>query len=89
MALSLACGYLGMKEKLTPTPQSTGDMTTEPYSLPHTLEDALLLLENSNELREILGDRFVSAYVAIKRKEYKTFFQVISSWEREFLLLNV
>ena len=71
------------------TDESTGDMTTEPYSLPHTLEDALLLLENSDELREILGDRFVSAYVAIKRKEYKTFFQVISSWEREFLLLNV
>ncbi|MGR5489100.1 hypothetical protein [Vibrio alfacsensis] len=48
-----------------------------------------MLLENSDELREILGDRFVSAYVAIKRKEYRTYFQVISSWEREFLLLNV
>jgi glutamine synthetase len=78
-----------MKEKLTPTEKSTGDMTTEPYSLPHNLEDALVLLENSDELREILGDRFVSAYVAIKRKEYRTYFQVISSWEREFLLLNV
>ncbi|ANO35061.1 glutamine synthetase family protein [Vibrio breoganii] len=89
MALTLACGYLGMKEKLTPTEKSTGDMTTEPYSLPHNLEDALGLLENCDELREILGDRFVSAYVAIKRKEYRTYFQVISSWEREFLLLNV
>jgi len=27
--------------------------------------------------------------VCIKRKEYETFFRVISSWEREFLLLNV
>ncbi len=26
---------------------------------------------------------------AVKRKEYETFFRVISSWEREFLLLNV
>jgi glutamine synthetase len=25
----------------------------------------------------------------VKRKEYETFFRVISSWEREFLLLNV
>ena len=29
------------------------------------------------------------AYDAVKRKEYETFFRVISSWEREFLLLNV
>jgi glutamine synthetase len=25
----------------------------------------------------------------VKRKEYETYFRVISSWEREFLLLNV
>ena len=37
----------------------------------------------------ILGERFCKAYICIKRKEYETFFRVISSWEREFLLLNV
>ncbi|RQW64188.1 glutamine synthetase family protein [Vibrio viridaestus] len=89
MAVSLACGYLGMKKKITPTSISTDDTSQNPYTLPHTLEEALLLLENCDELKEILGERFIAAYIAIKRKEYQTFFQVISSWEREFLLLNV
>ncbi|MFM2480640.1 glutamine synthetase family protein [Celerinatantimonas sp. YJH-8] len=89
MAVSLACGYLGMKKGLKPTAMTTGDATQDPYSLPRTVEESLKLLEQSDDMREILGDRFVSAYVALKRKEYQTFFQVISSWEREFLLLNV
>ena len=37
----------------------------------------------------MLGKRFVTAYISVKQKEYETFFRVISSWEREFLLLNV
>ena len=35
------------------------------------------------------GERFIRAFVAVKRKEYETYFGVISRWEREFLLLNV
>lgn len=89
MAVSLACGYLGMVNKLKPTESATEDTSEDPYTLPHTLEEALKLLENCEDLKEILGERFISAYVAIKRREYHTFFQVISSWEREFLLLNV
>lgn len=89
MAVSLACGYLGLKNKIQPTSISVDDTSQHPYTLPHTLEEALMVLENCDELKEILGERFVAAYIAIKRKEYQTFFQVISSWEREFLLLNV
>ena len=40
-------------------------------------------------LHDMMGARFVRAYISVKRKEYETFFRVISSWEREFLLLNV
>ncbi|MHA2940429.1 glutamine synthetase family protein [Vibrio sp. RC27] len=89
MAVSLACGYLGMTNKLQPTAKTDKDHSEDPNTLPHTLEDALLLLEQNDELKDILGQRFVSAYISTKRQEYKTFFQVISSWEREFLLLNV
>ena len=42
----------------------------------------------SDETR-VFGDRFVLAYTAVKEAEYETFAQVISSWEREHLLLNV
>jgi len=31
----------------------------------------------------------VDAYVGVKKSEFETFNKVISSWEREHLLLNV
>jgi len=89
IAATLACGYLGMKHKLQPTEPVTGDAHALGSNLPKTLEHAMSLLQEPSDLTEILGDKFVKAYVAIKLKEYETFFQVISSWEREYLLLNV
>jgi len=38
---------------------------------------------------EILGAKFVRAFLALKETEYQAFFRVISSWERKHLLLNV
>jgi len=46
-------------------------------------------VDRCERLREIFGDRFVKAYVAVKEKENDNFMQVISSWEREYLLLSV
>jgi glutamine synthetase len=57
--------------------------------LPMTLGDAIDLLDEDQDLREVLGHEFVDLYVAVKRHEYKEFQQVISPWEREHLLLNV
>ena len=89
MAVSLACGYLGMTEGLEPTPPLTGSAYVLPYGLPRSLEESLRLLTQCEPLVEILGQRFVTAYNAVKECEYAAFLQVISSWEREFLLLNV
>ncbi len=89
IAASLACGYLGMKEMLHPSEPLTGSAYNMPYGLPRDLQSALQLLANSEALREVLGARFVKAYAAVKEQEYETFFQVISSWEREHLLLKV
>jgi glutamine synthetase len=36
-----------------------------------------------------LGEKFVTAYQDVKFEEMQNFRKVISSWEREFLLLNV
>jgi glutamine synthetase len=40
-------------------------------------------------LREVLGAAFVDAFLAVKEVEYATCNRVISSWEREHLLLLV
>jgi glutamine synthetase len=89
IALSLACGYLGMIEDLTPSVPLATSAYEHPYGLPRTLEESLRLLDDCSVLKELLGERFVRAYSAVKRWEYETFFRVISSWEREYLLLNV
>ncbi len=89
LAANLASGYLGMMEKREPDPAFEGNAYKLPFGLPRTLADSLALLESSTGLKEILGERFVQAYVAVKRHEHDTFFRVISSWEREHLLLNV
>ena len=89
MAATLACGLLGTHEKLRPTPPITGNAKELGYELPRSLGEALDGLEACEPLQALLGKRFCRAYISVKRKEYETFFRVISSWEREFLLLNV
>ena len=89
IAASLACGYLGMVEQLSPTEAMTGSAYDRPFTLPTTLGDSLNMLRGCRQLVDLLGERFVAAYVAVKENEYETFLRVISSWEREHLLLNV
>ncbi|MDX1512934.1 MAG: glutamine synthetase family protein [Gammaproteobacteria bacterium] len=89
IAASLACGYLGMVEGLKPSKPVEASAYELPYSLPRTLDESLRLLAASEPLVGMLGDRFVRAYSAVKEAEFTSFIRVISSWEREYLLLNV
>jgi glutamine synthetase len=89
LAATLACGYLGIQEKLEPTEPLAGSAHAKGYDLPRSLEEAIVLLRRSKPLRGLLGERFVKAYTSVKEKEHQTYLRVISSWEREFLLLNV
>jgi len=89
IAVSLACGYQGMQERLDPGEPLTGSAYEMDFDLPRTIAEALDLLNKSQPLRELLGARFIAAYTAIKDIENKAFMSVISSWEREYLLWNV
>jgi len=88
-AATLACGYLGMAEGLKPEAPHLESVYHLPRNLPQHLGDAVETLAGCEAIREALGDRFVRAFVGVKNKEYSTYQQVISSWEREHLLLNV
>ncbi|MCC7258201.1 MAG: glutamine synthetase [Gammaproteobacteria bacterium] len=89
IAAALACGYLGIRDGLEPSPPETGNAYRLPFALPRTLNESLELLEGNERMRSLIGERFVQVYAAIKREEQERFFEVISPWEREFLLLNV
>ena len=89
IAASLACGYLGMMQGVMVDDPVTGAANEDEIALPRGLLEAVALFEECEELVEIFGSRFVDTYRAIKQAEFETFMQVISPWEREYLLLNV
>jgi glutamine synthetase len=89
IAASLACGYLGLIEGLTPTDPVEGSAHGLDYDLPRGLLEAVSAFEDCAELEAVFGKTFTSTYAALKRGEYETFMRVISPWEREYLLLNV
>ena len=89
MAATLAAGYLGMTQHLKPSEPLSSDGYALPYQLPRNLEEGLTLMGSCEPLKDILGEKFVRAYLALKETEYEAFFRVISSWERRHLLLHV
>ena len=89
IASTLACGLLGMQEKIEPTQQIKGSAYKKGQTLPHQLSDAIKKLKACKPLASVLDERFVKCYISIKEAEFKAYNAVISSWERENLLLNV
>jgi glutamine synthetase len=89
LAVTLACGYLGMVEALEPTPITEGSAYDLKFELPQGLPEAQRLQRFEDRIREVLGERFIDVYTAIKELEHQEFMTVISPWEREHLLLHV
>ena len=88
IAVTLACGYLGMMEQCEPAPQTTGSAHALDFELPQGSPKRCACCAPTT-LRQVLGDRFVDVYAAIKDQEHLEFMTVISPWEREHLLLHV
>lgn len=90
LAASLLCGYMGMVRGIEPSAPVKGrGYERRNLRLPVTIESALERMEACKDAEEYLGEKFVRGYVAVKRAEHENFKRVISSWEREFLLLSV
>ena len=89
LAATLACGYLGIKQRIEATPECKGDAYLGDFQLPRSLGEAVDLLRANKELAAVLGESFVTVYTEIKETEHAEFMKVISPWEREHLLLHV
>ena len=88
MAATLAALWLGLQEQRRPTRQRK-DSGEDLATLPRNLDIALDELERAKPLHEALGEDFVKLFIEVKRGEAEAFLEVISPWEREYLLLNV
>ncbi len=89
MAATLASGLLGMQRKLEPSKPHQGTANEDEVEVARTLEEGLRSLGSSPEIREVFDPLFIKAFAAVKRDEFEEFNRVISSWEREHLLLQV
>jgi glutamine synthetase len=89
LAASLGCGLLGIMQGLDPTAPTEDTANEGDIELPRGLLEAVSLLESDPALADVLSSEFIGLYAGVKRGEFETFMQVISPWEREFLLLNV
>ncbi|MGE3928646.1 MAG: glutamine synthetase family protein [Hyphomonadaceae bacterium] len=89
MAAALVCGYIGIRDKIEPSDMVQGSAYKWARTLPRTLTEALDRFRDCKPVRELLGEHFCLAFQRIKAHELAAFEQVISSWERDHLLLKV
>jgi len=72
LAASLACGLIGLINKLPAEDPVLTTANEDEIDLPRGLLEAVDMFENDPELRNMLGDAFVSTYAAIKKAEFET-----------------
>lgn len=89
IAATLACGYLGMVEGLKPTAEAEGSAYGGDFDLHRHIFSAIDAMRNSDAMRSMLGDEFVTLYTALKDAEYREFQEIITPYERETLMFNV
>tara|TARA_B100001123_G_scaffold446480_1_gene601077 strand:- start:211 stop:1575 length:1365 start_codon:yes stop_codon:yes gene_type:complete len=90
IAANLAAGYLGIKNKIKPSSETKKSVFGDQKSfLPKNMEQAISLFEKNDQINDVFNQKFVRTIAAIRRVENQAYLKVISSWEREFLLLNV
>ena len=88
IAATLACIWLGLEEEKMPKKPKLKSLEGV-ATLPRNLDIALDMLEKSDAMHKTLGERFVKLFAEVKRTEAEAFLDVISPWERQYLLLNV
>lgn len=88
-AVSLACGLLGLQEKIDATKMISGNAYNLKQDLPFHIIESVSSLSSNQGLISLLSTEFVNCYCTLKKEEFNKYHQVISSWERENLLLNV
>ena len=89
IAASLVCGYIGMVERMIPPKSIEGNAYNRARTLPRSLEAALDRFSHCRPVKALLGEDFFDIFYAIKECELFHYQSVISSWEREHLLLRV
>ena len=88
IAGSLACGLLGIRNKLAPTKPAGIAVEESELELYKSLSEALDAFEDAADIRALLGENFCQVYGDVKREENNEYQREITPWERQYLLQN-
>ncbi|WOH36771.1 glutamine synthetase family protein [Thalassotalea fonticola] len=90
IAATLLCGFIGMEEKIKPSQEKMGKENEQCASdMPLNINDAISRMENSEKVKYYLGELFVKGFIETRKADHENYKNVISSWERHFLLTTV
>jgi glutamine synthetase len=89
IAATLAAGLAGLDERLPASAPLEANGYGQTHTLPRTAREAWQLLADSTSARRLLGDDFVTGFVAAKEVELDDHDREISAWERRYLLPQV
>ncbi|MES0057322.1 glutamine synthetase family protein [Mesorhizobium sp. M0078] len=89
IAGSLLAGYLGVEQKLARSAEASGNAYRIKSTLPKTMEEALDRFIACEPVRALLGEDFIQTYLRVKSVELDLFQSVVTSWERDHLMLKV
>ena len=82
LAVCLAAGLDGIKNKITPTKSSNlAAQDQQAEHLPETLKEAIDYFESSSWVNEVLGEEFCRQYVAAKKNEWLRYTRQVTDWE--------
>lgn len=82
LAVCLAAGLDGIKNKITPTKSSNlAAQDQQAEHLPETLKEAIDYFESSSWVKEVLGEEFCKQYVAAKKNEWLRYTRQVTDWE--------
>ena len=91
-ALVLAAGLEGVREKIDPGPPHTDNMYLKTPQeleelgvsyLPRTLSEAVEAFEQDPLTKAVFGELMAETFVDFKRKEWDSYMNHVSDWERE------
>jgi glutamine synthetase len=89
IAGTLACGYLGMVNRIEPSPPVEGSAYKLPFELLRHQYEAIDSLRASKAIRSVLGDEFVDLYANVKEMEYREYQSRVPAWEAEELIFTL
>ena len=82
LAVCLAAGLDGIKNKITPTKSSNlAAQDQQAEHLPETLKEAIDYFESRSWVKEVLGEEFCRQYVAAKKNEWLRYTRQVTDWE--------